>query len=181
MLAEMYRDVCFASMIANQTNLIHQKRGNFFLRKDFFLNIAKKCEYQDFTTTFTFTNVIQACILGLFVQVSSLNLNSCYFHFTDQQDPYECPQSRRDMCIYGHTITLSLQMTIYLWHGDRTVTLEGKLHSILFYPSAGRLALVLEICHIEKLASQIVASTLWLRQEYRVRHSCQGVIIWCCC
>lgn len=36
MLAEMYRDVCFASMIANQTNLIHQKRGNFFSAKRFF-------------------------------------------------------------------------------------------------------------------------------------------------
>lgn len=103
MLAEMYGDVCFASMIANQTNLIHQKRGNFF-SMIFFLNIAKKFEYQDFTTTFTFTNVIQACILGLFVQVSSLSLNSCYFHFTDQEDPYECPQSRRDMYIYEHTV-----------------------------------------------------------------------------
>lgn len=42
MLAEMYRDVCFASMIANQTNLIHQKRGNFFPAKRFFSKHSKK-------------------------------------------------------------------------------------------------------------------------------------------
>lgn len=182
MLAEMYRDVCFASMIANQTNLIHQKRGNFFSAKRFFSKHSKKMWISGFHHNIH----IYKCNPGLYLRSICTSLFSepkflLLSFYRSARSIWVPPKQERyvHLWTYHNFITTNdnLPLTWIHW----TVTLEGKLHSILFYPSAGRLALVLEICHIEKLASQIVASTLWLRQEYRVRHSCQGVIIWCCC